>query len=133
VIKVDFEGSQTGLFYLTGKPVYDVSTHVIELRDLDFDIRSKNFLVRTAKWLFNHKIISELKKYTRFDLSAYENSALRSINDQLNHEWMKGLTSSGEVDGIRIINIFPLRDYMIVRSNCTGNLLVSADIASFNL
>jgi len=84
VIKVTFEGSEQGIFYLTGKPTYDAATKIIELKDLDFDIKSKNTLLKTAAWLFNKHIVNELKKYSRFDLTTYINAAITSINQQLN-------------------------------------------------
>ena len=80
VIKVTFEGSEQGIFYLTGKPTYDAATKIIELKDLDFDIKSKNTLLKTAAWLFNKRIVNELKKYSRFDLTTYINTAITSIN-----------------------------------------------------
>jgi hypothetical protein len=132
IIKVSFEGSEKGIFYLTGKPAYDAATKIIELRDLDFDIRSKNTLLKTAAWLFNRRIINELKKYSRFDLSSYMNTAIISMNQQLNKEWMKGIQSNGKVDEIRIVNFYPLREHLIVRSNCTGTLSVKVDSGSFS-
>lgn len=132
VIKVSFEGSEKGIFYLTGKPTYDAATKIIELRDLDFDIRSKNTLLKTAAWLFNKRIISELRKYSRFDLTSYINTAIVSINQQLNKEWMKGIQSNGKMDEIKIINFYPLREHLIVRSNCSGALSVKVDSANFS-
>ncbi len=132
IIKVNFEGSEKGLFYLTGKPSYDINSKTIELKDLDFDIRSKNMLLKTAEWLFNRRIINELKKNTRFDLTSYINSAIITINQQLNKEWIKGIQSSGKMEELKIINIYPLREHLIVRSNCSGNLAIKIDSASFN-
>jgi hypothetical protein len=133
IIKVTFTGSENGLFYLTGKPFYDRATKVIELNDLDFDIKSKNMLMKTAEWLFNKRIVNELKKYTRFDLASYVDSAITTVNQQLNKEWIKGVQSQGKMDEIRIINIYPLREHLVVRSNCSGNLLVKVDAGSFSL
>jgi hypothetical protein len=116
------EGSEKGLFYLTGKPFYDLSTKTIELKDLDFDIRSKNMLLKTAEWLFNRRIINELKKYSRFDLSSYISTAITTANQQLNKEWLKGIQSIGKMEEIKIVNIYPLREHLVIRSNCSGNL-----------
>jgi hypothetical protein len=132
VIKVSFEGSDRGIFYLTGKPTYDAATKIIELRDLDFDIRSKNTLLKTAAWLFNKRIVNELKKYSRFDLTSYINTAITSINQQLNKEWMKGIQSNGKMDEIKIVNFYPLREHLIIRSNCSGTLSVKVDSANFS-
>ena len=132
VIKVNFEGSEQGIFYLTGKPTYDVTTKIIELKDLDFDIKSKNTLLKTAAWLFNKRIVNELKKYSRFDLSSYINTAITSVNQQLNKEWMAGIQSNGKMDEIKIVNFYPLREHLIVRSNCSGSLSVKVDSANFS-
>jgi hypothetical protein len=133
VIKINFEGSEQGLFYLIGKPSYDASTKIIELKDLDFDIKSKNMLVKTSQWIFNRRIITDLKKYTKFDLSSYIASAITVINQQLNKEWMKGIQSNGKMDEIKIVNIYPLREHLVVRSSCSGYLSIKVDAASFNL
>ena len=133
IIRVNFEGSEKGLFYLTGKPSYDPSTKIIELKDLDFDIKTKNMLVKSAEWLFNKRIITELKKYTKFDLNGYVNSAIMTVNQQLNKEWIKGIQSQGNMDDIKIVNIYPLREHLVVRSNCSGNLSVKIDAGNFSL
>ena len=132
VIKVSFEGSEKGIFYLIGRPVIDPTTKVIELKDLDFDIKSKSTLLRTAAWLFNKRIVNELKKYSRFDLTSNINTAITSINQQLNKEWAHGIQSNGRMDEIKILDLYPLREHLIVRSNCSGSLSVKVDAASFS-
>lgn len=132
VLKITFEGSEKGLFYLVGKPYYDPSTKVIELKDLDFDIKSKNMLVKTAGWLFNRRIITELKKYSKFDLSSYIASAMVSINQQLNKEWIKGIQSSGKMEEMKIVNFYPLRQHFIIRSNCSGSLAIKVNSVNFS-
>src|SRR6266487_2742891 len=133
IIKVNFEGSEKGLFYLTGKPSYDPATKMVELKDLDFDIKSKNMLIKTAEWLFSKRIINDLKKYTKFDLSTYINSAITTINQQLNKEWTNGIKSKGKMEEIKIVNIYPLREHLVVRSNCNGHLSLKIDAGSFSL
>jgi len=133
IIKVNFEGSEKGLFYLTGKPSYDPATKMVELKDLDFDIKSKNMLIKTAEWLFSKRIINDLKKYTKFDLSTYINSAITTINQQLNKEWTNGIQSKGKMEEIKIVNIYPLREHLVVRSNCNGHLSLKIDAGSFSL
>jgi hypothetical protein len=132
VIKVNFEGSEKGLFYLTGKPTYDALNKVMEIKDLDFDIRSKNFLVKTASWLFNRRIINELKKYTRFELSSYIETAKTTANQQLNKEWVRGISSSGKLNDVKIVAIYPLRQWLIIRSNGLGELAMKIDAAAFS-
>lgn len=133
IIRIQFSGTDDGTIYLTGKPAYNKESKVLELKDIDFDIKSKDALLKTAEWLFSKRIITEITKYTRFDLNAYIDTAKVSINQQLNHEWMKGISSSGTINDIKLIGIYPLGNSLVIRSNCTGNLSVKVESVDFSL
>jgi hypothetical protein len=133
IIKVKFSGTDDGIVYFVGKPIYDKETHIIEVKDIDFDVKSKNALLKAADWLFNKKIANELSKYARFDLTSYIDTAKVNINSQLNHEWIKGIRSYGNINDIKLVGIFPLSEYLIIRSNCTGDLSVKVDSINFSL
>ncbi|MBK8312078.1 MAG: DUF4403 family protein [Chitinophagaceae bacterium] len=133
VIKVVFSGTNDGVVYLTGKPVYDDDKKVIEIADIDFDIKSKNILLGSADWLFDKKITKEISKYARFELKAYIDSAKININQQLNQELMPGIRSAGNIKDIKLIKVFPMQEYLVIRSNCTGNLAVKVESIDFTL
>lgn len=133
IIRVNFTGTDNGTFYLTGKPVYTKETHILEIKNLDFDIKSKDALLKTSEWLFSRRIINEISRYTRFDLNTYIDSAKGSINQQLNREWVKGIRSFGRIDEIDLIGIYPLSQSLVIRSNCSGDLSVKMESIDFSL
>lgn len=133
VIKVNFRGSNTGTMYLTGKPVYDKQQRILELKEIEFDLKSKNALLKTAEWLFTRKIINEITAATRFELTSYIDTAKLKINQQLNNEWIKGVSSEGSIQDIQLINIYPLAKSLVIRSNCTGTLSVKMESIDFSL
>ena len=133
IIKVNFAGSNEGTFYLTGKPIYNKDTRILEVKDIDFDIKSKNALLKTAEWLFSKRILTEISQYTKYDLTSYIDTAKAGINQQLNKEWIKGVRSYGNIDDIRLISIFPLSQYLVIRSNCSGRLSVDVESVDFSL
>lgn len=133
IIKIDFGGTDNGTLYLTGKPVYTADTRILEIKNIDFDIYSKDALLKTAEWLFSKKIINEVTKQTRFDLKTYIDSAKLQINQQLNQEWVKGISSKGRIDDIQLIGIYPLGQALVIRSNCTGELAIKVDSIDFSL
>jgi hypothetical protein len=133
IIRIKFSGTDDGTIYLTGKPVYNKESKVLELKDIDFDIKSKDALLKTAEWLFSRRIVTEISKYTRFDLNAWIDTAKLSINQQLNHEWLKGISSAGTINDIRLIGVYPLGKSLVIRSNCTGNLSVKVESVDFSL
>ncbi len=133
VIKVNFSGTNNGIVYLLGKAVYNKDTRSIEVTGVDFDIKSKNILLGSADWLFDKKITKEITKQARFDLGAYIDSAKTTINAQLNQEWIKGIRSYGNIHDISLIGIYPMQQYLVIRSNCSGDLSVKVESISFSL
>ncbi|HYK57683.1 MAG TPA: DUF4403 family protein, partial [Flavisolibacter sp.] len=124
LIQVDFEGSFDGTIFFTGKPVYNAEKKSIEVQEMDYDLKTKNFLLKTAKWLFNKRIINELKKYTSFELASYYDTASVTLNDWLNREWTKGIKGSDSVNNLQLTAVHALPQHLLIRSNCVGNLSV---------
>jgi Domain of unknown function (DUF4403) len=133
IIKVNFTGTDNGTFYLTGKPVYTKDNHILEIKNIDFDIKSKDALLKTSEWLFSRKIINEISKNTRFDLNSYIDSAKVTINQQLNRELIKGIRSYGQISDIQLIGVYPLGQSLVIRSNCSGDLSVKMESIDFSL
>ncbi|MEO7924560.1 MAG: DUF4403 family protein [Chitinophagaceae bacterium] len=133
VIKIKFSGTNQGVVYLVGKPVYKNDSRSIEVEDIDFDIKSKNVLLGSADWLFDKKITKEIGKNARFELGAYIDTAKMSMVKQLNQEWIKGIRSDGQVNDIKLIGIYPMQQHLVIRSNCTGELLLKVDSINFSL
>lgn len=131
IIKMSFGGTNTGIAYFTGKPVYNEKQRKIEIQDIEFDVKTKNFLLRNADWIFNRRITNEITNRTKFDLSAYIDTAMTLINDQLNHEWINGVKNSGAMNEIKITGIYPLADHLIIRTNASGSLAIKVDSIDF--
>lgn len=51
IIKIYFSGTNSGVVYLVGKPVYDNVKRRIEVQNINFDIKSKNVLLGSADWI----------------------------------------------------------------------------------
>jgi len=132
LIGINFTGSFDGTIHFTGKPVYDTATKTIEVHDLDYDLRTKSLLLKTAKWLFNKKIVNEMKKYTSFDLSQYYDTASVAMNQWLNREWTKGIRGSGAVEQLSLTDVYALPQHLLIRSNCVGKLSVMVSEVNLN-
>ncbi|PWU01457.1 MAG: hypothetical protein C5B52_07270 [Bacteroidetes bacterium] len=124
IIKIQFSGSDKGNIYLTAKPVFNKEKSELELHDLDFDIKTKDLLVKTAKWLFNRRILNELNKYSKFNTAEYASSFLTRINEMMNREIVSGVSSNGKVDSLQVLEIYPFAEHLIVRCKVSGQLSV---------
>lgn len=127
VVDVNFSGSHNGAVRFFGKPYYNEQTKSIEVANLDYDLQTKDFLLNTAKWLFNKKIITELKKYTSFSLSQYYDTASSNLNTWLNKEWMKGIRSNGKINDLKLVKVSAFPQYLYLQTACNGNLTVRID------
>jgi hypothetical protein len=126
-IDVHFSGSHNGAVSFTGKPFYNAATKSIEVADLDYTLDTRDFLLKTAKWLFDKKIISELKKYTTFNLTGYYDTASVTLNTWLNKEWMKGIKSTGKVNDLKLVNVQALPQHLYFQTACSGNISLRID------
>ncbi len=133
IIKMSFSGSSSGIAYFTGKPFYDEQKKTIEVRDIDFDVKTKNLLLKSADWLFSKRITNEITRVSKFDLSGYVDTAKVLINKQLNGEMIRGINSYGKINDLKIAGFYPLTEHFIVRSNASGELMIKVDAMSFNL
>ncbi len=132
IIKMSFSGTNSGVAYFTGKPFYNEQEKILEIRDIDFDVKTKNFLLNNADWMFNRRITNEIASRTRFDLSTYIDSAKILIATQLNREWVKGIKTTGTMNDLKIVRIYPLAEHLIIRSNASGSLALKVDTINFN-
>lgn len=130
-LKMVFSGSASGTFYLSGKPVYDATKKELRLEELNYDIRSKDVALKAGEWLFNKKITRELEKYTRFDVSSYEQMLLTKINSEFNREIRKGISIKGLVKTVNIEKIYPFIDQLVVRFGSTGDMEILVNEISF--
>lgn len=124
LIKVDFSGSFNGTAFFNGKPTYNAATKTLEVKDLDYDLQTKNLLLKTAKWLFNGKIASELKKASSINLGSYFDTAQQTLNAYLNREWTKGIRGAGTVKDLHLVSAAALPEHLLLKTACAGNLSI---------
>jgi hypothetical protein len=132
VIAAEFTGSHNGTVYFTGKPFYNEAAKKIELQDFDYDLKTKDFLLKAAKWLFDKRIVAEIKKYTVIDLSAYYNTAATTMNNWLNKEWTKGIKGSGKIAEVKLTGVHALKQHLLIRTACSGTLNVAVNEIDLN-
>jgi len=131
IFKMAFSGSEKGILYLTGKPVLDKESGKLEIHEIEYDLQTKDLLVKTAKWLFSKRILNELRRHSSFDLHAYETPLLARINTALNGEMVKGIMLSGSVESLQAIAIYPTLERLVVRCSAKGSLSMLVNSLNF--
>ena len=55
-VETKVSGSINGILYLTGVPYFNAEDTTLRIRELKFDIKTRNLAMRSSKWLFSGKI-----------------------------------------------------------------------------
>lgn len=123
-IKVEFSGKKKGTIYLTGTPVFDAKTQRISFPDIEFDIKTKSALLKSAKWLFDKKVTDLIRESSVIDLKPYLDELKISLSSSLNGEINKGVILTGLIDDIMIDFILPKKDSLFIRIQSKGSLKI---------
>ncbi len=73
-----------GKLYLLGTPVYNDSTKVIEIQNLDFSTETNRALVNSASWLISKLFLKTIQQNARYDVSKDLIDAQAEIEKSLN-------------------------------------------------
>jgi hypothetical protein len=107
VIKAGLKGSVNGDIYLKGKPYYDPATQTLTLQHLDYDLDTKDKLVKTANWLMQGKFTRVMQEAFRIPLGTQIAEARKVIQAGLtNNHVAKGITLNGQLDDLRPEHVY---------------------------
>ena len=124
-IKISFSGKKKGSLFLVGTPHYNSTNKILSFPDLDFDIQTKNLLLKSAKWLLNKKVKEKMIAAAVFNLEEEIDNIKKQINTALNQEYMSKITLSGTINNIDIKQINLLENELFIRAIGEGSLKVS--------
>lgn len=128
VVNTSFSGSYTGSLYLVGRPVFDPIKNTIYLEDLDYDLQTKDFLINSAKWLFDKTILKKMKEACVFPLDENVKFFKEMMNSQIqNYKFNNNVSLKGFVNDIKVTDIKILRDKIKIYVSSTGNLNVDVE------
>ena len=132
IIGATVDGSMKGKIYFRGKPVYDAATSTVEITNIDFDIKTKSLLFKSADWLFKSTIIKKMTPYLKFPLEQSLTEAKEMIQKEIkSYEIMKGITMNGSLDELTIDGIFPTPTGMRVLVSTKGKIKLKVDDLKF--
>ena len=123
-VEVDFDGSKKGTLFLTGLPVYDSITKHIRVDDLQFDLKTKNVLLKSAKWLLSDKIRREMQKAMDIDIKPQLSDAKKMMNEALNTQYDYGVTLKGNIKDLKITDYQLRSEELWVRLFLGGDLKI---------
>jgi hypothetical protein len=123
-VAVGFAGTKKGMFYLLGNPAFDNSKASLALKNVEYDIATKNVLIKTAKWMMDETIRKKLEEQMVFDLSDLMNLTKKSIAESLNQTMDGGIKIKGTLKSLEISGWSLQQDALWVRAKTLGDIQV---------
>ena len=123
VISVHVVGSVKGTVYCVGKLYFDNDVQSLRITDFDFDVKTKNALIKTANWMLHKKFLSLIEPYLTIPLKKEITELMQSTNEMLgNYEVMKGVSLKGKLNNVTFSRIDISSSSVIIRGNAKGEL-----------
>lgn len=123
LLEIQFGGTKKGTLFLQGVPVFDNETKTLELSNLEYDLKTKSLLLKSAKWLFSDRIYNELQKSTKINLSKEFEELKKSIDKNLRKK-VGDFSLSGKTHEIDVVHIFPTTANLFLRTCLKAQLNV---------
>lgn len=103
IVKTLLSGDFNGNIYFKGIPTFNQEKVMIEMKDFDYDLETKNFLHRSASWLFSGTIRKTMQESMIFPLDENLWSLRQTIQTTLNHfELSKGVVARGKIETLKV-------------------------------
>jgi hypothetical protein len=122
--EVDFSGAKSGKLFLVGTPTFDNQTATISFKDVDFDIQTKDVLLKSAKWLFSNRITKLIEEKAKYSFGNEIDNIKKKLNLEINKSLTKDIKLEGNCKSIELIQIFPTDNQLLVKIKFVGNLNV---------
>ena len=111
IVETDVTGSINGKLYFTGIPYYDGSDSTIRVKDFNFEMHTKNALLKSANWLMHASFVSMINKRLEFPLSSNIKDARKMIQTSLaNYDMGMGTTLKGRLDDLKVEGVLLTRE-----------------------
>lgn len=123
VIKAGLKGSINGAIYLKGIPYYNAQSRILSLKNLEYDLDTKNILIKTANWLLQGKFLKQMEQQFTLPIGSQIDEAQKNIQQQLtNRQISKGMMLNGKLNALQPDQVYLTETSMIAVVFAKGEL-----------
>jgi hypothetical protein len=112
VVKAGMAGSIVGTVYLKGKPYYDPATQSVALYNLDYDLDTRNKLIKTANWLAKGKFVRTLQEKLRIPLG----DRIEELKEMIQNRITDKQVAKGVIVNAHLEDLSPAEVYITPQS-----------------
>ena len=127
VLRLEFDGFRKGKVYMVCRPEMDIEQQVLTLKDIDFELKTKALLLKSAEWLLGNRIRNEIAKKAKIDMSENLNSLMTTIENKLNRPLAPGVNVHSNLDDLRFNALVLGKTHLYIRTKLTGKVKIVID------
>lgn len=126
VVKAGLKGSIEGVIYLKGKPFFDPATQTVSLQNLDYDLDTRNKLVKTANWLAKGKFVQKMQEAFQIPLEKQISQVKEVIQANLaGRQIAKGIILNGRLDQLAPSEVYITPTSIVATATAKGKVQVT--------
>lgn len=123
LVRVAFSGYKKGVLYLIGTPHVNAA-HQFSIPDLEYDLKTRNLLLKSARLLLDNRIASNLKSSCTIDLNSLILESEKNIESALNQRINQQISLQGSINRTSIRHVFAGEQELLIRVEQVGKLSV---------
>jgi hypothetical protein len=125
VVKVETTGAYDGVFYLTGRPVFNPQTNMVSVEDVDFDVNTQNLLLQSAAWLLHGAIRGVIQEKLTMDMTPQLEQAREMARKAMSQVRLaENIFLKGSVKTIKLNDVLVQKDKITVQVYTEGETAV---------
>jgi hypothetical protein len=122
-VETRVSGSIKGLLYLTGVPYFHPEDTTLRIKDLKFDLKTRNLAMKSAKWLFNGKIERMITRSVAIPFKTNISEIEEQITRFFNHYPLGyGFELNGKLVRLSVSDLYLSPESVKANVVFTGNL-----------
>jgi len=131
-VKLILSGSLKGELFLSGIPTFNSQTNELSIEQLDYDLQSKNVLVKAGSWLLNGTLQKQLQQYMRYSFDNEISSIRNDLSSRIKKTKHKNLfTLKGNLKEFKVRGVYMAQDHFDIVLDVQGNAKIMFDSADF--
>lgn len=125
VLALDVTGSVKGRIFLTGNMVYNKDSLTLSVTEPEFDIKTRNVLLKSANWLLHGMILKKITPYLTYNVAADLEGIRSDIDSMLKkYSLYEGVSLEGALDTISVTDLALVPGAVRLQANLRGNIKI---------
>ena len=122
-VETSISGSIKGTLYLTGIPYFNAEDTTLRIKDLKFDLKTRNLMTKSAKWLFSGKIERSISRSIAIPFKSNISETEQQLAKFFNHYSLGyGFELNGKLSRLSVSDIYLSPESVKANIVFSGNL-----------